>query len=383
MKKIILLGSTGSIGTQALDVVVRHPDRFQIVGLVAGSNLELLKKQVTQFHPKKVVVSKEEDACSLKEFFSGQGIEVLAGEQGACEIVQDPEADLVISAIVGAAGLKPTLKALESGKNVALANKESLVIAGELMTRKAREKKVSLFPVDSEHSAIFQALQGNRRQDVRRIILTASGGPFLKKSKESLSTVTVEEALNHPNWKMGSKISIDSATLMNKGLEVIEALWFFDLSPEKIAVHVHPQSIVHSMVEYIDGSVMAQLGVPDMRTAISYAMAYPERVECGVKSLDLLKAGSLDFYPPDLEKFPSLRLAYEAIRVGKTMPAVLNAANEVAVARFLNREISFTKIPVLVEKTMQKHKPFALNALGDVMEADQWARVCTEKENVS
>ncbi len=350
MKKIILLGSTGSIGTQALDIVARHPDRFQVVGLAAGRNLELLEKQAAQFRPKRI--------CS--------------GEEAACELVQDLDADLVISAIVGAAGLKPTMKAIETGKTVALANKESLVIAGELMTRKAREKKVPLIPIDSEHSAIFQALAGNRRTDLRKILLTASGGPFFQ--RKDLSDVTVDEALKHPNWSMGPKITIDSATLMNKGLEVIEAAWFFDVPPEKVEVVIHPQSIIHSMVEYIDGSVIAQMGVPDMRCAISYAMAYPERVESGVKSLDLAAIGTLSFYPPDLKKFPCLRLAFDAAKMGQTMPAILNAANEAAVARFLNREIGFLDIAILVEKVMQRHKPFPLKTLEDVLEADRWAR---------
>jgi 1-deoxy-D-xylulose-5-phosphate reductoisomerase len=374
MKKIVILGSTGSIGTQALDIVARHPDRFQVIGLAAGNNVELLKDQIERFRPKRVSIGRKEEAARLREFLSREKVEVLWGEQGNCEIASDPEADLVISAIVGAAGLKPTMAAIEAGRPVALANKESLVIAGELMTRKAHEKKVPLIPIDSEHSAIFQALAGNRREDIRRIILTASGGPFLQRSRDDLSRVTVEEALHHPNWKMGSKITIDSATLMNKGLEVIEAAWFFNLPPEKVAVHIHPQSIVHSMVEYIDGSVIAQLGVPDMRCAISYAMAYPERVESGVKSLDLTEVGPLQFHRPDFEKFPALRLAYEAAKAGRTMPAVLNAANEVAVARFLNREIPFTRIPEIVERTMQKHEAVPLKGLEDIFQADLWAR---------
>ena len=374
MKKIVILGSTGSIGTQALDIVARHRDRFQVVALAAGNNLALLKKQIEDFHPRRVSVAKKEDAKILQDLFAKNSLEVLVGEEGNGRLVEDSEADFVISAIVGAAGLKPTMRAIELGKTVALANKESLVIAGELMTRKAHEKGVSLIPIDSEHSAIFQALVGNRRQDVRRIILTASGGPFFQRSRESFADIKVEEALKHPNWSMGPKITIDSATLMNKGLEVIEAAWFFDMPASRVDIHIHPQSVVHSMVEYIDGSVMAQLGVPDMRCAISYAMAYPERVESGVASLDLMKVGTLSFFPPDQEKFPCLRLAYEAAKVGSTMPAVLNAANEVAVARFLNHEISFTDIPHLVEKTMTKHQPTSLNELGQVFEADRWAR---------
>jgi len=374
MKKIVILGSTGSIGTQALDIVARHPDRFEVVGLAAGKKIELLEEQIVKFRPKRVSVSDPADAKRLREKFSKNGTEFLAGDVGNCELAGDPECNFVISAIVGAAGLKSTMTALECGKTVALANKESLVIAGEVMTRTAREKGVEIIPIDSEHSAIFQALQGNRLQDVKRLIVTASGGPFFQRSKDSLPSVTVEEALKHPNWSMGPKITVDSATLMNKGLELIEASWFFGMGAEKIAVHIHPQSIVHSLVEYIDGSVMAQLGVPDMRCAISYAMAHPERIESGVKSLDLVQLGTLTFFSPDMEKFPALRLAYEASKIGRTMPAVLNAANEVAVARFLNREIRFTDIPAIVERTMQSHRVVSLTGLEDVLEADAWAR---------
>jgi 1-deoxy-D-xylulose-5-phosphate reductoisomerase len=372
MKKVVILGSTGSIGTQTLDIVARHPDRFEVVALAAGRNVKLVAEQIARFRPKRVSVAGEDEARELRK--AVPGVEILEGDGGNLEVARSPEADFVVSAIVGAAGLKPTMAALDSGKTVALANKESLVIAGEVMTRKAREKNVSLIPIDSEHSAIFQCLAGNRRQDVRRIVLTASGGPFFRRSKESLANVTVEEALKHPNWSMGPKITVDSATLMNKGLEVIEATWFFDVPAGKVDVHVHPQSIVHSFVEYVDGSVIAQMGVPDMRCAISHAMAYPERVESGVASLDLLKIGTLSFFPPDLDAFPALRLAYAAAEEGRTMPAVLNAANEVAVARFLSGELGFTDIPRLVERTMDLHKPFPLKTLEDVLEADRWAR---------
>lgn len=369
----MILGSTGSIGTQTLDVVERHSDRFQVVGLSAGTNLDLLKEQVKRFRPLRVSVSKREDAERFRRSFEG-AVEVLWGEEGHVAVARSSEADLVVSAIVGAAGLRPTLEALDAGHPVALANKESLVIAGELMTRKAKERGVSLLPIDSEHSAIFQALAGNRHRDVRRIVLTASGGPFFRKSQEELKRVTVDEALRHPNWKMGQKITIDSATLMNKGLEVIEASCLFHLPSEKIDVTIHPQSIVHSMVEYVDGSVIAQMGVPDMRCAISYALAYPERVESGVKSLDLTEVESLQFYRPDFQKFPCLELAYEAARVGRTMPAVLNAANEVAVARFLKREIGFTEIPRIISKVLERHDPRPLRDLKDLLEADRWAR---------
>lgn len=374
MKKIILLGSTGSIGTQTLDIVARHPDRFEIVALAAGRKLSLVEQQIRKFRPKRVSVADAADANVLREKFNKEGVEILVGDEGNASIAVSPEADFVVSAIVGAAGLNPTMKALESGKTVALANKESLVIAGEIMTRAARAHNVPLIPIDSEHSAIFQALAGNRRQDVKRLILTASGGPFFRKTKEELMRVTVDEALKHPNWSMGPKITIDSASLMNKGLEVIEATWFFDIPAAKVDVNVHPQSIIHSMVEYIDGSVMAQLGVPDMRCAISHAMAYPERVDSGVESLDLIKIGNLSFFAPDTDRFPCLRLAYEAANVGRTMPAVLNAANEVAVSRFLNREIGFNGIPELVARILELHQPFPLKTLEDVLEADTWAR---------
>jgi len=377
VKKIVILGSTGSIGTQALDIVARHPDKFQVVGLAAGNNADLVREQIIKFQPTLVSVAQEDTARALQQHFPK--IKILVGNEGHCEVARHPEADFVISAIVGAAGLSPTIAAIDAGKTVGLANKESLVIAGELMTRKAREKGVLLFPIDSEHSAVFQSIVGNRLQDVKRIILTASGGPFFQRSKESFATITVEEALKHPNWKMGPKITIDSATLMNKGLEVIEAAWFFDRSPEKIEVHIHPQSIIHSMVEYIDGSVMAQLGVPDMRCAISYAMAYPERVESGVKSLDLTEVGTLSFFKPDPEKFPSLGLAYRALKEKGTMPAVLNAANEIAVERFLKKEIRFTDIPVLVERTMNQHRLGPLKTLEDVLAADRWARETARK----
>jgi len=383
MKKIILLGSTGSIGTQTLDIVRRHPDRFEVVALAAGKNVALVAEQVRAFRPKRISVAGAGEAQALRERLKGEKVEILFGDEGNCEVARSPDADFVVSAIVGAAGLRPTMAALEAGKTVALANKESLVIAGEVMTRKAKEKNVPLIPIDSEHSAIFQALAGNRREDVKRIILTASGGPFFQRSKESLANVTVDEALKHPNWNMGPKITVDSATLMNKGLEVIEATWFFDVPPKKVDVHVHPQSIVHSLVEYVDGSVIAQLGVPDMRCAISYAMAYPERVESGVASLDLLKIGTLSFFPPDFDKFPALKLAYAAAEEGRTMPAVLNAANEVAVARFLNRELGFTDIPKLVARTMERHRPQALNTLEDVLEADRWARLEASRQQVA
>lgn len=389
MKKLAILGSTGSIGRQALDLVSRHPDRFQVLGLVAGRNIDLLEQQIEKFRPRVVSVWDEGEALSLKKRLSQRSVEVLFGAEGACQVAAMEGVDLVLSAIVGAAGLLPTYEALKKGRPVALANKESLVIAGELMTSVARQKKVGavhptgtsfgrepplLLPVDSEHSAIFQCLAGNNREDLKRVILTASGGPFFKKTAEELEKVTLEEALKHPNWNMGAKITIDSATLMNKGLEVIEASWLFDLRPEKIDVQIHPQSIVHSMVEYKDGSVMAQMGVPDMRCAIGYALSYPDRIETGVKSLDLLEVGNLSFLKPDPTRFRCLDLAFQVARTGGSMPAVLNAANEVVVEKFLNREISFLEIPQKIEKTLLKHTVSPLKSLGDVLAADRWAR---------
>ena len=373
MKKIAILGSTGSIGRQTLDIVDRHPDRFKVVALVGGSNIGLLMEQVAKFQPRLVSVKQKEDADRLKGSVPAS-VKVLWGEAGAVEAAAGSEATLVVSAIVGAAGLRPTYQALQAGKDVALANKESLVIAGEVMMRQAHASGKQILPIDSEHSAIFQSLQSGRHEEVRRIILTASGGPFLGRSKGSLSDVTVEEALNHPNWKMGPKITIDSATLMNKGLEIIEARWLFGFPAEQIDVQVHPQSIIHSMVEFQDGSVIAQLGLPDMRCAISYALAYPERIRSGVKSLSLPQIGTLSFLEPDLEAFPCLRLAREAAKSGGSMPAVLNAANEVVVERFLKKEIRFLDIPRLVESTLAKHQSRPLHSLEDVLEVDRWAR---------
>ncbi|MBI2083895.1 MAG: 1-deoxy-D-xylulose-5-phosphate reductoisomerase [Deltaproteobacteria bacterium] len=376
MKKITILGSTGSIGRQALDVIARHPDRFCMEGLVAGRNLDLLEDQIRRFRPRFVSVEKQEDALRLKAIFDSS-CKILWGEEGAVEVASASDADLVLSAIVGAAGLKPTYEALRAGKDVALANKESLVIAGPIMTTCAQQTGARILPVDSEHSALFQALSCGDRSSVRKLILTASGGPFFQKSREELATVSVEQALRHPNWDMGAKITIDSATLMNKGLEVIEAHWLFQTAVDQIDVVIHPQSIVHSLVEYCDGSVIAQMGTPDMRCAISYALAYPERVESGVKSLKLTEIGTLSFYEPDFEKFRCLKLACEVAREGGSLPVVLNAANEVAVSLFLERKIGFLDIPRLVEQTLIRHQKFSLKTLDEVKEIDRWARETT------
>lgn len=351
-KQIVILGSTGSIGCQTLEVIEQHPDKFKVFGLVAGSNQELLTRQAQKFRPT---------------------FTALQNEAAAIEMATHPKCDIVVSAIVGAAGLKPTYAALKAGKRVALANKESLVAAGPVMTRAWREGKGELIPVDSEHSAIHQVLQGSR-ENIERIILTASGGPFRQFSLEQLSQATPRQALQHPNWNMGNKITIDSATMMNKGLEMIEARWLFDLPPEQIDIVVHPQSIVHSLVEYKDGSVLAQLGLPDMRIPIAYALAYPERITTPAPRLDLVEIASLDFEQPDPQRFPCLSLAREALTQGNSYPCVLNAANEVAVEAFLQEKISFLDISKRVEAVLAKHQATPLDSLEDVLEVDRWAR---------
>lgn len=377
-KKISLLGSTGSIGVSTLDVMSRHPDRFEVVGLAAGSNIELLAKQIELFRPHRVSVRGREEQEALRALCPDYSGPIETGEDGATEVAVDSGADLVVSAIVGAAGLMPTYQSLAAGIDVALANKESLVIAGPIMTAALKKSQARLIPIDSEHSAIFQALAGNDPQAVRRIGLTASGGPFRETPKEDFEHVTVEQALKHPNWSMGAKITIDSATMMNKGLELIEATGLFGFPPEMIDIHIHPQSIVHSMVEYVDGSVMAQLGVPDMRCAIGYALSYPERIETGVESLNLFEERELTFYPPDYDKFTTLLLAQEAARQGKSYPAVLNAANEIAVDAFLKKQIKFIDIFRLLDQTFQAHQGAQIRSIDDVLAVDRWAREKTQ-----
>jgi 1-deoxy-D-xylulose-5-phosphate reductoisomerase len=375
MKRLSILGSTGSIGVSTLDFVAAHRDRFDVVALTAGNNLELLLQQVAAFSPRLVAVMTEELARDLKKMLpAGKQPDIVAGVPGLIAAATADEVDMVVAAIVGAAGLVPTAAAITAGKDVALANKETLVTAGHLIMKMVAEKGVRLFPVDSEHSAVFQSLQGHRPEDITRIILTASGGPFHSFPAEKLDRVSVSDALNHPNWSMGKKITIDSATMMNKGLEVIEARWLFDLPPEKIAVNIHPQSIIHSMVEYVDGCVMAQLGVPDMKAPIAYALTYPERVPTGVKPLDLTELSGLTFFKPDVSRFPALQLAYRALTDGESMPTVLNAANEVAVAAFLAGSIGFTGIAHTIEKTMDAHRPHMLNSVEEVLLADRWGR---------
>jgi 1-deoxy-D-xylulose-5-phosphate reductoisomerase len=379
VKRIVILGSTGSIGASTLDVVSRFPDRFQIVGLAAGSNDQILEDQIRTFQPNVVALSCPDAAKRLRARVGNAQIEVLDGEPGLCEVAGFPECDLVISAIVGGAGLKPTLSAIQAGRQVALANKEPMVMAGQLMQQEAHKHGVTIFPIDSEHSAIFQSMEGHRKLDIRRIVLTASGGPFWDWPATDLEHVTPAQALKHPNWKMGAKITTDSATLMNKGLEVIEARWLFDLPASQIDVVIHRESIIHSLVEYCDGSVISQLGHPDMRTPISYAMNYPERVPLHPPLLDLGKIGKLTFFPPDTEKFPCLQLAYNAIAGGAGLPATLNAANEVAVHAFLNNQIAFLDIPKVIQETMTAYCPTPLSTIEDVLDVDQWARRTAEE----
>jgi 1-deoxy-D-xylulose-5-phosphate reductoisomerase len=375
MKKLSVLGSTGSIGVSTLTIAEQFPDRFRVVALAAGKNLTKLKEQIHLFKPELVSLTNEADARDLRSQLGEFRGEIVWGSDGLLAVATHPEAEMVMSALVGAVGLAPTLAAIRAGKTIALANKEALVISGELMTREARKYGVQILPVDSEHNAIFQALHGHQREQVKRIILTASGGPFLRRPAEELPSVTVAEALKHPTWKMGSKITIDSATLMNKGLEVIEARWLFNLPPEQVAVIVHPQSIVHSMVEYIDGSVLAQLGIPDMTIPISYILAYPERLPLThLPSLDLAAAQQLTFAQPDFGKFPCLQLAYDALARGGTCPAVLNAANEVTVESFLAEEIRFTDIAALNRQVLDAHIPQPVNNLEELLAADRWAR---------
>lgn len=374
MKNIVILGSTGSIGTNTLDIVEKFPSHFRVVGLTAATSDEKLEAQVRQFRPRLVALSDAQAAARLRKRCDQLDVEVASGPEGVAEVARLPECHLVISSIVGGAGLLPTLSAIRAGKNVALANKEPMVMAGQLMQAEAHDHGVRIFPVDSEHSAIFQSLEGHRREDVRRLILTASGGPLWDMAKDEMADVKPERALKHPNWKMGAKITIDSATLMNKGLEVIEARWLFDIEPARIDVLVHRESIIHSLVEYNDGSVMAQLGLPDMRTPISYAMQYPERIPLELPALDLAEVGTLTFHRPDTDRFPCLALGYEAVRAGGTMPAILNAANEVAVAAYLHEGIRFGDIPQVIRSTMEAHKTRELRSLEDALEADAWGR---------
>ena len=379
MRSLTILGSTGSIGLSTLDVVRQHPEKFSISCLAAGQDVTVLAEQIKEFMPDAVSVKDAESAKKLEALLEDYKPEIFYGVEGASTIASADGSDMVVSAIVGAAGLVPTVNAIKAGKHIALANKETLVVAGQLVSDLVKKHNVRLLPVDSEHSAIFQSLEGHRTEDVERIILTASGGPFRNTSAEELKNVRLEQALKHPQWSMGAKITIDSATMMNKGLEVIEAHWLFNMPAEKIGVVVHPQSIIHSMVEYIDGCVIAQLGSPDMRAPIAYALSYPERCESGIQKLDLIKIGTLTFEEPDMVRFPALSLAFDALKAGRTYPAVLNAANEIAVAAFLDKKIGFTDIAATVDKTMQAHQAYTPVELDEYLQADRWARETAQK----
>ncbi len=378
-KNISILGSTGSVGRNTLEIIENFPESFQVWGLAAHKNIDLLEKQIKKFKPRIASLSDPALAGQLKERCRGYDVEILSGEAGAVRVATIPEVDLVVSAMVGAAGLIPTFAAISHGKDIALANKETLVTAGEIITHEARRKDVRIVPVDSEHSAILQAMQGHDPSTVKCLILTASGGPFKNHSLSELQNVTLEEALQHPTWNMGQKITIDSATLMNKGLEVIEARWLFDIPLSRIKIVIHPQSIVHSMVEYIDGSIIAQLGIPDMKIPISYALAYPERLPLNLPSLELTKLGNLSFQEPDFDRFPCLRYAYQAGEEGGSLPIVVNASNEVAVEFFLKRKIRFMDIQTTIGRVMEEHTPRKVSAIEEVLEIDQWARRAAEK----
>jgi 1-deoxy-D-xylulose-5-phosphate reductoisomerase len=380
MKKITILGSTGSIGVSALDVIGKNPQRFQVEALAAGRNIKLLKKQIEKFKPKVVAVSTKESALKLREsLIATNKVKIFYDEEGLKEIASFPSADIVISAISGSAGLIPTLAAIEAGKHIALANKETMVMAGAIVAKRAIKKGVKIIPVDSEHSAIFQCLECQTRQNLRRIILTASGGPFLNFTRNELKKVSLSQTLHHPNWKMGKKITIDSASMMNKGLEVIEAKWLFNVDIRDIDVLIHPQSIVHSMVEFIDGAFLAQMGIPDMKIPIAYALTYPDRINNDLPSLSLAKTGNLEFRNPDIKKFPCLGLAYAAGLCGGTAPAVLNAADEVAVSAFMENKIRFIDLPEIIEKILARHDSIKDPSLDDILQADRWARKETKK----
>ena len=372
-KNIAILGSTGSIGRSTLEVISNFSERFRVTYLTAHRNMDLLQEQIQKFKPRAVAVLEECNASVLKKLTNGS-TEIFVGEQGLCEIVSRDDVDIVVSSLVGFAGLKPTLQAIEAGKDIALANKETLVVAGEIIMNAVKKHGVRLLPVDSEHSAILQCLRGEEINNVERLILTASGGPFRNLPKEKFSNITVKQALNHPTWKMGNKITIDSATLMNKGLEVIEAFWLFGLPHEQIHVVIHPQSIIHSMVEFKDGSTKAQLGIPDMKLPIQYALMYPERPLAPYKRLDFSALQQMTFIEPDYEKFTCLALAFRSLEMGGTATTVLNAANEVAVENFLKEEISFASIPTLVEEALEAHTPKHNATIEEIVRIDAETR---------
>ena len=372
MKKIGILGSTGSIGTQTLEIVRSNPD-LQVIALAAGSNVSLMEQQVREFHPMLAVMGSEEAATDLKNRIADTDTRVSAGMEGMLELAILPQMEVLVTAIVGMIGIRPTIAAIKAGKTIALANKETLVTAGHIIMPLAKEKGVSILPVDSEHSAIFQSMHGENRERVSKILLTASGGPFRGKKTEELQDITVEDALKHPNWSMGRKITVDSATLVNKGLEVMEAKWLFDVEPEQIQVVVHPQSIIHSMVEYVDGGIMAQLGMPDMKLPIQYALFYPDRRPMDGRRVDFFALKSISFEEPDIKTFRGLQLAYDAIAVGGSMPTVFNAANEKAVGLFLDKKIRFLAIYDLIQGAMEQHKVIANPTVDEILEAEAQA----------
>lgn len=372
MKKIGILGSTGSIGTQTLEIVRSNPD-LQVIALAAGSNVSLMEQQVREFHPMLAVMGSEEAATDLKNRIADTDTRVSAGMEGMLELAILPQMEVLVTAIVGMIGIRPTIAAIKAGKTIALANKETLVTAGHIIMPLAKEKGVSILPVDSEHSAIFQSMHGENRERVSKILLTASGGPFRGKRTEELQDITVEDALKHPNWSMGRKITVDSATLVNKGLEVMEAKWLFDVEPEQIQVVVHPQSIIHSMVEYVDGGIMAQLGMPDMKLPIQYALFYPDRRPMDGRRVDFFALKSISFEEPDIKTFRGLQLAYDAIAAGGSMPTVFNAANEKAVGLFLDKKIRFLAIYDLIQGAMKQHKVIANPTVDEILEAEAQA----------
>ncbi len=383
MKNISILGSTGSIGTQALDVVRSNSEKFKVVALSANKSIDMLIDQIEEFKPSMVSIGDENSASQLQKILNQKcikGVDIEIGQEGLSAVASIESADVVLTAVVGIAGLIPTIEAIKKGKDIALSNKETMVTAGNIINKMAKISGSSIIPVDSEHSAIFQCLNGEDMKSIKRLILTASGGPFRGKKREELIDVKKEAALKHPNWSMGQKISIDSATLMNKGLEVIEAKWLFDVDLEKIDVVVHPQSIIHSMVEFEDSSIIAQMGNPDMRIPIQYAFSYPQRLSSNFERLDFTKISSLTFEKPDKETFPCLNLAYESLRSGGTHPTVLNGANEVLVEEYLNGRIGFYDIPKYVEKAMNSHNPVSNPDVDDILEADRWVREYIYKE---
>ncbi|MBO7321086.1 MAG: 1-deoxy-D-xylulose-5-phosphate reductoisomerase [Bacteroidales bacterium] len=378
-RRVAILGSTGSIGTQALDVISQHPDLFEVELLTANNSKELLIQQAIKFNANTVVIGNKDLYREVSDALAPHMIKVFAGNDSIAEILEfSTNIDIVVASMVGFSGLKPTLAAIRSGKTIALANKETLVAAGEIVTAQAKKHNSFIVPVDSEHSAIFQSLQGERAE-IEKILLTASGGPFLDASVEQMAAATKEIALKHPRWNMGAKVTIDSASMMNKGLEMIEARWLFDVEPSKIQMVIHPQSIIHSMVQFTDGSIIGQLGVPDMRIPIQYALSYPYRIPLNVERLDLFKVASLTFREPDMEKFPCIRIAYDSIKAGGNIPCIMNAANEIAVAAFLRDRIRFTEIPSVIEKTIGKCNFVAKPDIDDIFESDREGRIFAEE----